>query len=476
KNTSSKMEKSKFITLLRTFSVKELKQFNAFVASPYFNTNEELGQFLGYINQFAPKFSDAGLEKAQVFRAVYPNMPYDKKQVDYHMNSLLKLAEQFLAIQGFQRDAIPFQSYTLKEFVERKLDKHYHYAYRKLDQLVTKKEARDINSYYDRYRLANIGTDHFISQKVRRNDVHLQLASDSLDQFYFLKKLQFSCEMLNRQAMLSGNYEMRFADEVKSFLESVEEQPPLIQIYLQIYGYFRTEEDTYFHALMGLIKAHSSKIARQELREIFLYAINLCARKIRRGQIEMIDTALTLYVDGIESEAIFENGYVSHWTYSNVVKLALLRERYDWIESFIHKYTDKVAPSARADALHYNLAELNYHKRDYGQVLDNLNQLHFTDWYYHLGSRVLLLKTYYELEEVEPLTSLLASFSVYLRRNKKVSQNMKKTCLNFCNILHKILRQPLEKIDGLREQVKNTPLLAERSWLLKVLDTGPSLG
>ena len=94
---------------------------------------------------------------------------------------------------------------------------------------------------------------------------------------------------------------------------------------------------------------------------------------------------LDLYVKGIENKSLFDESYLSHWTYSNVVKLALRLERYEWIESFISEYTGSLPPQYREDAQYYNLAELYYHKHDYDKVLDNLNQLHFTDLHYHLG-------------------------------------------------------------------------------------------
>lgn len=464
------MHKSKLIRLLKTFSNKELKQFSAFVASPFYNTNEELTGFIQHLMQFAPEFTEHALEKEVAYHALFPFETFDKKRLDYLMNGLLKLAEQYLAIQEFQNDCFPFQAYTLQAFVDRKLEKHYQYLYRKLDHSINEASIYDTQIYYNRYRLANIASAHFISQKIRRNDENLQLASDALDQFYFLQKLKFSCEMLNRQAILSASYEIQFAEEVATFLGNQQRLPPLIEIFLEIFGYLKSESDEHLHRLLALIQQHSPGIAQVELREIYLYAINFCVRRIRKGELDKIDTALSLYEAGIQSKAIFENEYVSHWTYSNVVKLALMREKYNWIESFIHKYNENLAPQFRDDALYYNLAELYYHKKEFGSVLDNLNRLHFTDLHYHLGSRVLLLKTYYELGEMEPLTALLASFSVYLRRNKKVSLNMKKTCLNFCNLLHKILRLPAEDPAVLRQQIQTTQPLAERTWLLRVLN------
>ena len=177
---------------------------------------------------------------------------------------------------------------------------------------------------------------------------------------------------------------------------------------------------------------------------------------------------LNLYIKGIENKSLFDGGYLSHWTYSNVVKLALRLQRFEWTETFIKEQAIRLAPHVREGTEHYNLAELFYHKKDFDAVLDHLNLLHFTDLQHHLGSRVILLKTYYELAEEESLLSLLSSFSVYLRRNKKISTPMKKTYLNFCNLLHQLLRRNPKKWEVLGEEINHTQPLAEKTWLLQL--------
>ena len=100
--------------------------------------------------------------------------------------------------------------------------------------------------------------------------------------------------------------------------------------------------------------------------------------------------------------------------------------------------------------------------------MSHLSQLNFSDLFYHMGSRTVLIKTYYESEEIESLLSLLASFSNFLRRNKKIAPGLKKTYLNFCNLLFNILKNNPKKRDRIKEEIQSTQPLAERSWLLKV--------
>jgi hypothetical protein len=330
------------------------------------------------------------------------------------------------------------------------------------------KERKAGRNYYYEYLISQVATDHFYSQQVRKFDPSLQQVSEQLDKFYFFHKLKYSCEMLNRQAIISADYRLTFMEEVKTYLTKRPDTDPLISIYLHIFlSLSFPEEEQHFEKLMELMESHAPQIEQKTRREIYLYAINYCAPKIRKGE-KYTSIMLNLYRKGIENKSLFDEGYLSHWTYSNVVKLALRLERYEWSESFIREHVSSLPPRLREDAEHYNLAELYYHKKSYDEVLTHLHQLHFSDLHYHLGSRVLLLKTYYAQEADEPLLSLLASFSVYLRRNKKLSASMKKTYLNFCSLLHQLMRNNLNKWDKLGRSIRETQPLTERNWLLNV--------
>ncbi|MCB9275196.1 MAG: hypothetical protein H6564_14225 [Lewinellaceae bacterium] len=461
------MKSSKLAQLLSTFDPGQWRQFEDFVASPFFNKSEELIRLTAYLKGFAPDITSSEVTAEQACKAVAPGKPYDARQMGYWMNYLHKLGEQFVSIRRYQLNTPRQYCDVLNEFSERKLDKHYLFLYRKAEGDVERALA-DTESLRFRYELAETASKHFIRQRVRSFDSGLQHAADALDQLYFLQKLKYSCEMLNRQAIISADYSLSFIEEVCQFLERQPERLPLADIYLHVYRSLAGDSEAHFSRLIELILQYSEKIQPLERREVYLYAINFCARKIRQGREEYVPIVLGLYMQGITDESLFEGGYLSHWTYTNVVKLALRQKDYKWAEQFIREYSRKLAPHSREDALHFNLAELFYQKEQYGEVLSHLSQLNFTDMFYHMGSRTVLAKTYYESDEIESLLSLMASFSGFLRRNKKISPALKKTYLNFCNLLIQLLHDNPRKREKVKAQIQHTQPLAERAWLMKV--------
>jgi len=463
------MKKSKLLALLETFDGNELRQFKDFVASPYFNSNQDLVRFVEYLYDLSPDFPVEKLEKEKAWKALFPGGPFDGKQLSYLMNYLLKLAERFLAVQHYESHPFFEEYHVLRAFSSRKLDKHFGFLYKKTVERINLDGEEDAERSYFRYQLSELASDHAMIMRSKVFDQYFQQASDDLDEYYFLNKLKYSCEMLNREKIFSSNYELHFTDEVVRYLQQKPDPTPLTSIYLQIYlTLSQADSEHSFDQLLELLREKGGGIKREELRQVYLYAINFCLRNIRKGEHRYISLALDLYLEGIKRRALFEGDYLSPHTYTNVIRVALMLNRYDWIEEFIQTYHEYLPPKNKKDAYHISLAELNYHRKNYGEVLDHLNQLSFSDIRYHLGSRVLLIKTYYESDAIEPMLSSLAAFSTYLRRNKNISQSLKKTHLNFCNLLHQTMRINPRNWEAIRRQIQEMQPLTERSWLLKV--------
>lgn len=463
------MKKSKLISILATFNKEEMSRFAAFVRSPYYNTDEQLVRLFCYLSGLFPDFLEDQVKKESVFAAIFPNQALNKKKLGYLMSDLVKLAEKFLGIHGLESRKLLFDIQVMKELMKRKQEKYYLSLLKELKTDFSKQQRKNSDLYYYNYLISDMEAEHFATKQVRVFDNNLQIASNALDDFYFLNKLKYSCEMLNRQAILADEFSIPFMKEVQNYLSGHKELQPLVAIYFQIYFSLMTPNaEKPFEELLKLIKNKSALLDNSELRAIYLYALNMCMRKIRQGKEKYLSVTLALYEEGINNRSLFDNNYLSHWTYNNIVKLALRLERFDWIEQFIYTYNGALQKQFQENALHHNLAELHFHKKNYDLALHHLNQVHASDINYHLGSRILLIKTFYESNAIDALLSALASFTVYLSRNKQIATPLKKSCQNFCNLMHKIIISNNEKKkEKLRLQIQTLQPVADRPWLLK---------
>ena len=115
---------------------------------------------------------------------------------------------------------------------------------------------------------------------------------------------------------------------------------------------------------------------------------------------------------------MLEHGLLSEWHYKNIVTTGIRLREMDWVRNFIDGYRDKLPEEARDNAYRFNLASYFYAIRQYDEVLRLLTQVEYRDLRYSLGAKALLLRTYYDLDEFEALSSLADSFKQYLHRNQ----------------------------------------------------------
>jgi hypothetical protein len=80
----------------------------------------------------------------------------------------------------------------------------------------------------------------------------------------------------------------------------------------------------------------------------------------------------------------------------------------------------------------------------------------------------MLIKIYFELNEIDALLSLIASFKIFIKRNTSVSEANKEAYNNFINIIQQFIKYATQKsAPELLTSIKNTKPLADRNWLLE---------
>lgn len=466
------MKKSKLVTYLSVFQQEEFKSFEQFVASPYFNSKVELVDFYKILQKHAPDFSEEKMDKKSIYKSLFPKKAYNEKHLGYLMSDLCKLIEQFFLIEKSQKEVTTRDAYFLDSLLERKLYKLFQQNFRKISNELNAEQTHNTQFYLRKYYIHDAAVRFYLSQQSRKFDENHQIVTNSLDDFYFARKLRYSCSMLNNQNIVSTEFQINYLEEIQEYLDqhSTKEEPCIEVYHLASKMLSDEENEIHFEKLKTFILQQIESLSTEDGRYIYNYAINYCARRVREGKRNYAEEGLTLYLHGIENKVLYENGYLSPWIYKNIITLSLRLRSHDWVETFIHQYTPQLPKEFQDNALHFNLANLHYNRKDYDQSLHHLNQTQFTDISYNISSKMMLMQIYYELNEDDPLLSLIASFSLFLKRNKKISRPVKLTYLNFCTILNKIMRRNPKKLESIREEVKTVQYLTARRWLLEVLD------
>ena len=403
------MKGSKLLDWLEMLDGKERQRLRKFVASPYFNAHGDHARLLDLLLEGVS-------EKEVLWEGLYPGQVYDDLRL------------QVECLRGLR---------------ERGATELYSFVSRKYARRIAQSAPATADDFLTRYLLEaehNAWLEHSAN---RSGQSRLQQALDLLDDFYILSKLKYACTVLNNQRVVDQPLNNVLIPGLLAHLDQQGEAvPPLIRLYRLVYRLLSEEggAGAAYGDLREALEANLEVLPDVEARDLFAFAMNHCIGRINAGDGEYLGERLGMYGIALERGYLLEAGRLSPWDYKNITVTGLRLSEFGWVEKFIHAYRDRIAPEHRKNAFIYNLARLHFHRREYSESLRCLRELEFSDVFYGLDSRVMLLKLYYETSEVRSLDALIDSFRVFLHRNRLISDAHKANYLNLIRFVKKLSR------------------------------------
>lgn len=462
------MEKSRLISVFDTLSKQELRELRKFVRSPYFNQQEILIRFLDYL---AISKSEAQVTptKAKVFQKLFPQQEFNDVKVRLLMSDLHKLIETFLICQNTFSNSVHNKIQLSRIYRQRNLPKHFQKTAKVANDLLEKNKLRHAD-YFD-YRFEQLVEQYqFASANKRTDEYNLQEITNTLDVTFIIKKLKQTCLLFSHQAVYKKKYDLGLTPEVIEYVE----QKGLLEIpAVAIYYYYYlslTQEGhlNYFRQFKDLVFLHGNKFPLPELRDLYFFAINYCIRQLNQGKTQFIQECLDLYKGALEKGFLFDK-QLSHITYNNIVRAALMVGDLTWATEFIENYKGSLKRRIRESTWKFNLARLEYEKKNYDNALVHLQKADFGDILNNLNAKTLSLKIYYELDEFNLLDSHLESMKTFIRR-KTVMAYHQTNYLNIVRYTKKLLSTNFydrAKKEALIKEIEQEEILTERDWLLE---------
>ncbi|MGB0861660.1 MAG: hypothetical protein ACPGXZ_02030 [Saprospiraceae bacterium] len=476
------MNKTHLVKIMQTLDGKELKNFEEWVFSPFFNKNEKLKTLCKAILKYAPDFNHPHFTKEKLYYKVTKKEKYSSASFNNLVSDLLQLLFQFLSYQNFQKTSEFSTICLMNELFSKGLNDSMQKIGKRFLNKKEKKGVQNSSYFFDKYLYHKQMDELFLTKASRDFDANLQLKNDELDIFYLATKLKIASDMASRNLVVKGNYECFFMEELLERIEKNAERYqsyPAISVYYNVLQTMNNEEEEHFYfELKDILAANLSVFPKEELRILYDYARNYCIRKINKGNSDYYQEILYLYQFLLEKQIIFKNGYLTQWDYKNIVTAGVRLNLFDWTEDFIEKYRAKLPPKEQENAYIYNLASYNYERKNFKKSLLLLHEVRFTDSSYYIGAKVIQLKSYYELEEADAFYALIEAFRIYIIRNKTLSDLRKRANLNFLKLAQKTFqlrddqfalskKAIKEKSEKLLHQIKTTSPLMNKNWLVE---------
>lgn len=489
------MRNSLLVKLFLGLAESERQDVLQALRSEVFNRRPEVWRLLEYVEQAAtearPKnrtvsarfTGPPALTKELAFayaharertaRKATPAPAYDDAKMRHLMTYATDAIRRYLAWKDWQQEPMSVALYRCRAVKKLGADALFETELARAKEAMHAAPFRSTDYYFGQYALEMEAWEFFRS-KQRSSAGNLEAVGEAFGAYVAVNVLRQGCAALAQQALAHKDLPMPYLSETLALVErGAFLGNHAVEVYYCAYrALSERDNDSMFDALKTNIQEHGNLFPDAELRDLYILAINFCIRRLNMGERRYVAEAFDLYRAGLERKVFLENGYLARFTYRNILNVALALNEWEWALEYLHTFAPYLAPAERDNVLRYNLATYYYRLPDHEQALELLRQVEFRDVLYNFDARRMLLRIYYERQEWRALDSLLDSFATYLQRHRETGyhREMYRNLVRFVKRLLALRPDNAPARQSLRAEIAQAEHLAERAWLLEILE------
>jgi len=463
------MEKTLLWEAFSNLSGPELTEFGKFVRSPFFNARQQPILLFEYLDTCRR----TGQTPSETAVATVLNKTGGGVKLRQANSALLALIERYLAHKEMFHDESQVKIRLAAAYRKRNLAKHFNITLREARQSHEQQPWRHADYYYD-LNLIEWEQYQFDSSTKRTEELNLQTTSDLMDAAFLARKLRLVCLARSHQAVFKADYQIGLLDAVLAHVESGNLlEMPALGLYYHCYAFQSDTADAeqHFERFREMLADHAEAIPPDELRTLYLLAINFGIRKINQSAAGWLRATLDLYQGALSRKLLIENGQISRFAFNNIIAIALRVGELDWVETFILDHKILLERAWREATASLGLARVAYARRDFKAALLNLQRTDYKDLLNNLTAKTLQLKIFYETEAYELLESHLKGMKNYIRRHTAIGYHRTNYGLivAYTQQLMDLDFRKKDAVEALRTSILGEEILTEREWFLEML-------
>ncbi len=467
------MDNSRLLELFLCLSKKEIRDLRKFVNSPFHNQRSDVIQLFEYLVKYAYGSKVDQLDKRLVFKFLYPKTAYQEKKMRYAMSFLYKSIQAFLSHQAYLTDPLLSQKALLQAMRQKGRNRLFETSLKTTQEELKGQAYRHPNFHLQAFLMQE---EQYLFKASSQRGTHLGLeeASRQLDLFFIANKFKHAALAMAHQQVGQSELNLELLSPILDEVDRKNDylEVPAVAVYYHCIKMMLVDAALpHFVQLRTLMQLHQHHFPVQELRDLYIFALNFCIRRLNAQEGYFKREAFSIYQDGLDNGVFYDNGILSRFNYKNIVALGLGLEEYEWVAQFIENYKDYLDRDVKESTYHFNLALLHYKTLNYMEAMAHLQRIDTDDVLNNLNARRMLACIYYELEQMEPLYSLLDSFQNYIYRKRQLGYH-KKHYLNFIKFMRKLLQKEQyspAQLDKLKVELTATQDIVEKVWLLEKL-------
>jgi hypothetical protein len=477
----------KLLEVLKLLNASEHCRLRLFLQSPYFNNKSnaiELTRLYEYIMTYHAVEEHPKLSKARVSHKFFPEKAFKEGQkgpLDALASDLFSLVKRFMAQSAFEANDPEFEEgLTMAKFYRRfGMEERFWqvvYATRKSQQESTYRDATYFQKQF--YLEDEAGSFETLNNRFE-DDANVVIAIQNLDIAYAITKLELLCVLSYQQKHSQIIYDI--AAPLNQAVYTLPEKYPIVQqheIYRLVFQLIQhPEDDAAFTTFESLLERHKAEIPFEKVRNLKAYYRFFLGRRYdKSGNSDVRNQIFKVYKAHYEEGYFYEGDAIMINSLKVLVLFGLKLGQFDWVKKVLdeHQPAQICGTKYPVEAHSLCLAEYYFYIKEYQNALNTLIYKHFENPNYSLWAEMLLIKIYFETSD-ELLEYRMKALDQKVRRTK-ISTETKQRYYQFLKKLDKIIKygwgKNIPKRARLMEEIKTTPGIIEREWLLEKLGEG----
>ena len=482
------MHKSSFLEIMRALDKEELKRFEAFLSSPYYNTRNNSVKLFSIIKKYAPDFDNKSLDKEEVWKKLFPDKEYNYGLFKNIIYDITKLTERFLEVENFNSDEIESMKHLLRKLTDKKLKNIFLNKYNTFEKNFFK-SSKFYHNYYEDY--LDLRYTKFELEAFNPKDRTKFLATENAELMIFNFMAKFSNNYNNLYIEQTEHNERHDNDFIDLFAKTVFSNQELdnyldelskgdrkdfktaVIFFKLMKSYLNPNDIKYYYELKDTLFRNDKYISEAAMRGLYASlgsALDNCK------DIKSINQPQELYdiINHMVEKNIFaqEDGKVVPTLYLLTIKISGYLRKPELIRKLLKEYLPKIDHELQENFKNYTLAFLHYSNNEYDSALEHSNKITIDTFQLKYILKNLQIRISYEKNDYEMFLYLMDSQKHFLAKNRSVSESYKTSnmkFLNYTNLLFKLSEKYNKTELGMTEKLITNDVVVNKQWLLEKL-------
>lgn len=445
---------------------KDLERFTQFLHSPYHHLHAETRQLWKVLATHHPGFE---VTDETLFDTAFPGKQYDNARLRVLRTYLFDLLEQFLAQEELQSN--PRVQARLVRMANARLSlpniSGKYLSHKEEPQFQNTSQA------LEEFFLMEDELRTSIRSRNRGEKRDFPRIMHPLDVYYLSHKLRFFCVMTDPSAMQSGPHDIPGLEEMLALCEVLDlTREPLIAVYYHLLLMFLDRDrEKNLQIFTRLLREHGSLLDSFEKGNCYLFLVNFYFAQMASGIPGALQRLFTLYQQMADMSVFFDQESVTAIHLRNMVKVAAMLKEFNWAWKQIRAYENHLSAEWRDNVIAYCKASLYMEDGEYKEAKRFLLNARLQGVQYETGRQVMLLRIYFEENDLEGFESVKTALKTYLHRNQKIplsTRNSLKNLLRFSSRLFHLRDMKTRALSAanLLREITECKSLSERVWLV----------